>query len=87
MQQLKDKKTLMDEVDIKRALTRIAHEIIEKNKGVEGAVIIGIRRRGGPLAERLAANIKAIENVDIPVGLLDITLADQIGRASCRERV
>lgn len=74
MQQLKDKKTLMDEVDIKRALTRIAHEIIEKNKGVEGAVIIGIRRRGGPLAERLAANIKAIENVDIPVGLLDITL-------------
>jgi len=64
----------MDEMDIKRALTRITHEIIEKNKGVEDVAVIGIRRRGGPLAYRLAERIEAIEGLKVPVGILDITL-------------
>jgi pyrimidine operon attenuation protein/uracil phosphoribosyltransferase len=72
--ELHDKKILMDEMAIKRALTRIAHEIIEKNKGVKDVAIVGIRRRGGPLAHRLAGRIEQIEEVKVPVGILDITL-------------
>ncbi len=72
--ELREKHVLMDEMDIKRALTRITHEIIEKNKGVENVAVIGIRRRGGPLADRLAENIEAIEGFKVPVGILDITL-------------
>lgn len=71
---LRDKTPIMDETEMKRALTRIAHEIIEANKGVEGVGLVGIRRRGGPLAERLADQIEAIEGVRPPVGVLDITL-------------
>lgn len=69
-----DKTVLMDEKGIHRALTRIAHEIIEKNKGVQNIVLIGIRTRGVPLAERLSSEIKNIEDVLVPVGMLDITL-------------
>jgi pyrimidine operon attenuation protein/uracil phosphoribosyltransferase len=72
--ELLEKKVLMDEVAIKRAITRIAHEIIEKNKGVEKVALIGIRRRGGPLAVRLAERIEEIEGIKVPVGILDITL-------------
>ena len=71
---LVEKKKIMDETAMRRAITRIAHEIIERNKGVKDLVIVGIRRRGGPLAERLALKIGEIEEVDIPVGILDITL-------------
>ncbi len=72
--QLRDKNVIMDEMAMKRALTRIAHEIIEKNKGVDNVAVVGIRRRGGPLAQRLAARIQEIEGVNVPVGILDITL-------------
>ena len=72
--ELQEKKVIMDEIAIRRAITRIAHEIIEKNKGVTRVALIGIRRRGGPLAVRLAAEIEAIEGVKVPVGILDITL-------------
>ena len=72
--ELQEKKVIMDEIAIKRALTRVAHEIIERNKGVENLALIGIRRRGGPLAERLAEQIEEIEGVKVPVGILDITL-------------
>jgi len=72
--ELVDKKVILDEVAVKRALTRIAHEIIEKNKGVENVALIGIRRRGGPLAAKLAELIEEIEGVKVPVGILDITL-------------
>ncbi|MEQ8236564.1 MAG: bifunctional pyr operon transcriptional regulator/uracil phosphoribosyltransferase PyrR [Syntrophomonadaceae bacterium] len=72
--ELQEKKVIMDEIAIKRALTRIAHEIIEKNKGVDNVALIGIRRRGGPLAHRLAERIEEIEGVKVPVGILDITL-------------
>ena len=64
----------MDSEAIRRALVRIAHEIIEKNKGVEDVVIVGIRTRGVPLAQRIAAEINAIENCEMTVGMLDITL-------------
>lgn len=72
--EFKDKKEIMDEIAIKRALTRIAHEIIERNKGVENLALVGIRRRGGPLAFRLAERIQSIEGSTVPVGILDITL-------------
>lgn len=71
---LKLKKKLVDTDGIRRALTRIAHEIVEKNKGTDNLVIIGIRTRGVPLAKRLAEKIKDFEGVEIPVGILDITL-------------
>ncbi|HHW61108.1 MAG TPA: bifunctional pyr operon transcriptional regulator/uracil phosphoribosyltransferase PyrR [Syntrophomonadaceae bacterium] len=71
---MRDKKLLMDDVAINRAITRIAHEIIERNKGVDNLALIGIRRRGGPLAQRLAKRIEEIEGVKVPVGILDITL-------------
>jgi pyrimidine operon attenuation protein/uracil phosphoribosyltransferase len=69
-----DKTVLMDSEGIRRALTRIAHEIVEKNKGVDNIVLVGIRTRGVPIAERLAENIEKIEGQKPPVGVLDITL-------------
>ena len=72
--ELIDKTVLMDSEGIRRALTRIAHEIVEKNKGVENIVLVGIRTRGVPIAERLAENIEKIEGQKPPVGVLDITL-------------
>ena len=68
------KTTIMDADGIRRALVRIAHEILEKNRGVEHVVLGGIRTKGVPLARRIAAEIKKIENKEIPVGSLDITL-------------
>jgi pyrimidine operon attenuation protein/uracil phosphoribosyltransferase len=72
--QLIEKTLIMDEQAIRRALIRVAHEIIDKYKGVGKVVLVGIRTRGVPLAERLAAEIEKIENVKVPVGILDITL-------------
>ncbi|MBE3585154.1 MULTISPECIES: bifunctional pyr operon transcriptional regulator/uracil phosphoribosyltransferase PyrR [Desulfofundulus] len=71
---MKHKVQILDKEGIRRALTRIAHEIIERNKGTEDLALIGIRRRGVPLAERLAAKIREIEGSVVPVGTLDITL-------------
>lgn len=71
---MKLKANLLDEKSIKRSLIRISHEIIEKNKGIEDIVLIGIKRRGYPIAERIAKNIENIEGVKIPVGYVDITL-------------
>ena len=65
---------LLDEKKISRAITRIAHEIVEKNSGAETLVIIGILRRGADIAKRVAEEIKQIEGVEVPVGLLDINL-------------
>ncbi len=59
---------------MRRAIVRISHEIIEKNKGVENVVLVGIRTRGVPIAERIAEAIERIENAKVPVGMLDITL-------------
>lgn len=71
---MKDKAEIMDENAMARALTRISHEIIEKNKGVEELVLIGIQRRGVPLAKRIARKISEVEGSEVPVGILDITL-------------
>jgi pyrimidine operon attenuation protein/uracil phosphoribosyltransferase len=70
----KEKGTVMDAVHIKRALARIAHEILERNKGAERLVLIGIRNRGDILAKRIQEHVKAIESVELPLGILDITL-------------
>ena len=69
-----DKTVLLDAAGIHRALTRISHEIAEKNKGIEDVVLVGIRTRGVPIAERLADAIGEIEGQKPPVGVLDITL-------------
>jgi pyrimidine operon attenuation protein/uracil phosphoribosyltransferase len=65
---------VLDAKTIQRALVRIAHEIVEKNKGAENMAVIGIQNRGAPLADRVARLIEEIEGVKIPVGLMDITL-------------
>jgi pyrimidine operon attenuation protein/uracil phosphoribosyltransferase len=65
---------VMDENEIRRALTRIAHEIIERNKGAENLVVIGVQSRGVPMAKRLAGLISEIEGVDVPVGSLNVAL-------------
>ncbi len=65
---------IMDAEGIQRALIRIAHEILEKNKGAENLALLGLQTRGVPIANRLAGYIREIEGVDVPVGILDITL-------------
>lgn len=65
---------VMDAKTVERALIRIAHEIVEKNKGAENMAVIGIKNRGEYLAQRVARLIEKIEKVQIPVGLMDITL-------------
>jgi len=70
---MKDGAGLMDADDIRRAVTRIAHEIVERNRGAENLALIGIRTRGAPLAARLAAVIEGIEGRTVPVGFLDAT--------------
>ena len=74
MKNIVKKTSIMDADGIRRALIRIAHEITEKNKGVENVALVGIRTRGVPLAERIAEEIQRIENVKVPTGSLDITL-------------
>jgi pyrimidine operon attenuation protein/uracil phosphoribosyltransferase len=68
------KAQLMDEKAIQRAITRISHEIIEKNKGVENVVLVGIKTRGIPLAKRIAKKIEEIEGAKLNTGEVDITL-------------
>jgi pyrimidine operon attenuation protein / uracil phosphoribosyltransferase len=71
---------ILDEREIKRATTRIAHEILERNKGADDLVLVGIAARGDDLARRLAAGILEIEGTKVPVGVLDITFyRDDIG--------
>lgn len=68
------KNVIMDADQMRRAIVRISHEIIEKNEGIENVVLVGIRTRGVPLAERLAKSIEVIENTKLKTGSLDITL-------------
>jgi pyrimidine operon attenuation protein/uracil phosphoribosyltransferase len=67
-------KILMSPVDMERVLTRIAHEIVERNNGAEHIILVGMQTRGFPLAQRLAKIIKNFENITVPVGSLDISL-------------
>jgi pyrimidine operon attenuation protein/uracil phosphoribosyltransferase len=66
--------TILDKAAIERTLTRIAHEIVERNKGIDDLCLIGIRSRGDVLARRLAQKIEQIEKTEPPVGIIDITL-------------
>lgn len=67
-------KEICDAMAMKRALTRMTYEIIEKNKGIEGIVLVGIKTRGVYLAQRIASRLKQLEGADIPVGAIDISL-------------
>jgi pyrimidine operon attenuation protein/uracil phosphoribosyltransferase len=71
---MKTKALIMDEKSINRALTRIAHEIVEKNKGIDDLIIIGIKSRGVPLAQRIVNKMKEIEGEEVPCFSLDISL-------------
>jgi pyrimidine operon attenuation protein / uracil phosphoribosyltransferase len=71
---------VMDPADVGRALTRIAHEVVERNKGTDGLVLVGIHTRGVPLARRLAARLSEIEGGQVPTGALDVAMyRDDIG--------
>ncbi|NLJ79655.1 MAG: bifunctional pyr operon transcriptional regulator/uracil phosphoribosyltransferase PyrR [Firmicutes bacterium] len=71
---MKEKAQILDGEQIRRALTRISHEIIERNRGIDKLLLIGIRTRGVPLAERLAKIMRGIEGAEVAVGTLDISL-------------
>jgi pyrimidine operon attenuation protein/uracil phosphoribosyltransferase len=74
VEQVREKAELIDGEGLRRAVTRIAHEIIERNGGGENLVLVGIKRRGFPLAQRIAERIREFEGITLPVGALDITL-------------
>lgn len=82
MSKWREKAQILDGAGIARAITRIAHEIVERNKGVDEVVLVGLRSRGVDLAHRIAAKLDEIEGAKVPVGALDITLyRDDLGRA------
>jgi pyrimidine operon attenuation protein/uracil phosphoribosyltransferase len=88
MSERREKAQILDGPGIARAVTRIAHEIVERNKGVEGVVLIGLRSRGIELAHRIAAKLEEIEHRKVPVGALDITMyRDDFGRAAMQPTV
>jgi pyrimidine operon attenuation protein/uracil phosphoribosyltransferase len=68
------KAKIFSEDEVKRAIARISHQILEHNKGAEDTVLVGIRTRGVPLAKMIAQNLRRFENLDVPAGILDITL-------------
>ena len=72
--QIREKSQLMSASEIDRTLVRLAHEILEKAEDISKLAFIGIRRRGVPLAHRLATKIASLENLEVPVGILDINL-------------
>ena len=77
------KSQILDETGVSRALMRISHEIIEKNKGTENLCLVGVKRRGEPLAKIIQKNIFAIENADVPCGVVDITFyRDDLSRVA-----
>lgn len=71
---MKIKAKIIDEIGLERTVTRLAHEILEKNKGSENIVVIGMRTRGEFLAQRIHRKLKEIDKTEIPLGVLDVTL-------------
>jgi pyrimidine operon attenuation protein/uracil phosphoribosyltransferase len=71
---MEDRPDILDETGMRRALVRISHEILEKNRGLEGVVLVGLRNRGDHLARRIAESIREIEGTAVPVGIMDVTL-------------
>ncbi|MFC2950178.1 bifunctional pyr operon transcriptional regulator/uracil phosphoribosyltransferase PyrR [Virgibacillus sediminis] len=83
---MKKKTEILDQPAVNRALTRIAHEILEKNKGGDNLLLVGVKTRGVPLASRLQEKIRQIENITVPIGELDITLyRDDLEKVSDNE--
>ncbi len=79
--ELNERAQILDPAGIQRAVTRIAHEIVERNDGTDALVLIGLRSRGVDLARRIAQELKVINGTDIPVGALDVTLyRDDLGK-------
>jgi len=72
--ELNERAQILDPAGIQRAVTRIAHEIVERNNGTDGLVLVGLRSRGVDLARRIAKELKVIDGADVPVGALDVTL-------------
>ncbi len=72
--ELNERAQILDPAGIQRAVTRIAHEIVERNNGTDGLVLVGLRSRGVDLARRIAKELKIIDGADVPVGALDVTL-------------
>ena len=84
----KPARIVMDQIAIQRALTRIAHEILERNRTTEHLALVGIYTRGVDLCQRLAAVIEKVEHVRVPCGAIDITLyRDDVGRSHVRPEV
>jgi pyrimidine operon attenuation protein/uracil phosphoribosyltransferase len=80
---MRQKAQIMDENAMRRALMRLSHEILEKNKGAQNLVFVGILRRGKPISERVCENIKAIEGLQVPCGSIDIKFyRDDLTRVS-----
>lgn len=73
MPAVREKKQLMSASEVDRTLVRLAHEVLEKTSDLDRLAFIGVKRRGAPLAQRLAAKIESLENLKVPVGILDIT--------------
>ena len=85
---LKGARTVMDAAAFRRAIQRIAHEIVERNGGISDVQLIGIRSRGAPIAERIAEALSGIENRSVPVGYLDISFyRDDLQRATAQPMV
>jgi len=88
MNEQREKAQVLDAAGMARAITRIAHEIAERNKGVSEVVLIGLRSRGIELAHRIAMRLEEIEGLKVPVGALDITLyRDDLGKAATQPMV
>ena len=80
---MRQKAQIMDENAMRRALMRLSHEIVEKNRGAQGLVFVGILRRGKPIAERISDNVKTIEGISVPCGSIDIKFyRDDLTRVS-----
>jgi pyrimidine operon attenuation protein/uracil phosphoribosyltransferase len=85
---VREKAQLMSASEIDRTLVRLAHEIVERNNGAQGLVLVGVRRRGAPLAERLAQKLGEIEKIKPPVGTIDITFyRDDMSEEALEARV
>ncbi len=81
-------RVLLTALDLQRALARVAHEIVERNRGVDNLVLLGIRTRGAPLARRLQEKLNELEGVLVPLGELDITLyRDDLARRKLEPRL
>jgi len=86
--QVREKAQIIDAIGVHRILTRIAHEILEKHKGAADLVFIGLRSRGVDIARRLAQRLKEIEEIDVSVGALDVTLyRDDLGKVGPQPKV